>query len=160
MSVQSSEQISAQAAASGFDALEIGRLTWIGLIVAGIGWALVIGETATADILSGKGTRAVPATFHADLIEIGKCIIASGFGLAFLGALQTGFGTLNRFFAAVLIRSSQRSSQRPASVVVESTAATPRDKRPYRTLPDGSVEVETILGTRRFKTMVEAREFI
>ena len=33
-------------------------------------------------------------------------------------------------------------------------------RRPYRTFADGSVEVETILGTRRFATMGDARDFI
>ena len=144
-----------------FDTLEVGLLTWIGLILAGIGWALLIGEATIVDVLPLKVARPVPTTFHADLFEIAKCVIASGFALAIVGALQTGFGTLNRFFSAVLMRSTQRNpvGQRREQTIVESAPPT-RERRPYRTLPDGSVEVDTILGTRRFETMSEAREFI
>ncbi len=159
MSAQSSD---AGMTSVALDALEVGRLTWIGLTLAGIGWAALIGEATVADILTVKAARPLPATFHADLIDIAKCIIASGFGLAVIGALQSGFGTLNRFFNAVLARSAQRFTPQPQSesIVVDATAAPARDRRPYRTLADGSIEVETIVGTRRFATMREAREFI
>lgn len=143
-----------------FETLEIGRLTWIGLILAGIGWALLIGEATVADVLSTKVVRAVSVTFHEDLLDIARCIIASGFGLAIVGALQTGFGTLNRFFSAVLVRSTQRSPPRQGPAPAEGTMPASRERRPYRTLADGSVEVDTILGTRRFGTMGEARDFI
>lgn len=138
-----------------FDALEISRLTWIGLVVAGLGWALMIGETALADIAHGARSS---TGLHADLLEIAKCLIGSGFALALVGALQSGFGTLNRFFEAVLSRSAQRA---PGSTPpVARNPAPGQARRPYRTLADGSVEVETILGTRRFATMHEAAEFI
>lgn len=143
----------------GFDSLQTGRLTYLGLTVAGIGWALLLGETTVADVLT-KGARAVPPTFHADLLDIAKCIIASGFALAVVGALQAGFGTLNRFFEAVLSRSAQRTAE-SESVEPVASAPAPSSKRPrYRMLPDGSVEVETIVGTRRFDSLAEARDFI
>ena len=158
MSVQSPD---AGMSSATFDALEVGRLTWIGLAVAGIGWTLLLGETAIVDVLTLKVPRPLPPTFHTDLVEIAECIIASGFGLAMIGALQSGFGTLNRFFSAVLLRSEQRAAVQPhAGPVVDAPAASGRGHRPYRTLPDGSIEVDTILGTRRFATMREAREFI
>ena len=150
---------------------EIGRLTWIGLILAAIGWALLLGEATIADIVTVKAARPITPTFHADLLDVAKCLIGSGFALAIVGALQTGFGVLSRFFDAVLTRSGQRnagaSQPEPTIVPRESRTAdrAPREprvseRRPYRTLPDGSVEVETILGTRRFDTMAQAREFI
>ncbi len=146
---------------SGRDGVAVGRLTAIGLTLAGIGWALLLGEAAVADILpagAGHALMAREPTFHADLREIAKCIIASGFALAIVGALQTGFGALNRFFEAVLLRSAQRQS---APVVMrEEPAAAPAPERPYRKMPDGSVEVDTILGTRRFNSVAEARAFI
>ena len=158
MSVQTSDTEFSGAA---FDALEINRLTWIGLIVAGIGWAALIGEATVSDVLVSKVPRAMPPTFHADLFDIAKCVIASGFGLAIIGALQSGFGTLNRFFSAVLIRSSQRAPRGMESNVAAPPSSAPvRERRPYRLMADGSVEVETIVGTRRFATMHEAREFI
>ena len=142
-----------------FETLDTGRLTWIGLILAAIGWILLLGETALADIVATKWIRPPTPTFHADVLDIGKCLIGSGFGLAIIGGLHTGFGTLNRFFGAVLSRSTVRQPDVPQATA---PFAAPRDtrRRPYRTFPDGSVEVETIVGTRRFDTMADAREFI
>ena len=146
---------------SGRDGLAIGRLSAIGLTLAGIGWALLLGEAAVADILpvgAGHALSSREPTFHADLCDIAKCIIASGFALAIVGALQTGFGALNRFFEAVLMRSAQR--QGPPVAMREEPTAPPPAERPYRKMPDGSVEVDTILGTRRFSSVAEARAFI
>ena len=142
------------------DSRDIGRLGWIGLSVAGIGWMILLGEAAVVDILPVKAIRPVSPTFHADLCDIAKCLIASGFGLAIVGALQTGFGALNRFFEAVLMRSSQRAAPRADR---RAGGASPRRRRRsapidgFRTDPWKS---RTILGTRRFKTMAEARDFI
>ena len=162
--------MSARAAApADFDGLALGRLTWIGLIVAVLGWALMIGEATMADVLV-RGPRA--PTLHGDLVTVAQCLIGSGFGLAIVGALQSGFGTLNRFFEAVLLlRSNQRAGNVATGPVAHSPAAhgpvvpgpvapAARTRRPYRLLADGSVEVETIVGTRRFATMNEAADFI
>ncbi len=137
------------------DSGRLGRLTWLGLLVAAIGWALLLVGTVASTKLAS------PA--HADLVEIARCLIGSGFGLALIGALQTGFGALNRFFSAVLTRSGSRSAPAPVATTappVDRSAQPLRERRPYQILADGSVEVETIVGTRRFDTMDEAREFI
>ena len=143
-----------------FDSFGIGRLVWIGLILAAIGWVLLLGETALADFVVSRATRPLTPTFHADVMEIGKCLIGSGFALSILGGLQNGFGTLNRFFGAVLSRSSNRQAVDSEPVGPTFTAPLDVKRRPYRLFPDGSVEVETIVGTRRFATMDDAREFI
>ncbi len=149
---------------AGFTSLEASWLTWLGFFIAALGWALLLGGATIADSLIARAPRALPPTFHADLIEVAKCVIVSGFGLAIIGALQSGFGTLNRFFGAVLMRSAQRDTEpaRPMETPTErpATAAAPTKRRPYRQFPDGSVEVDTIVGTRLFKSMAEAREFI
>ena len=142
------------------DGLALGRLTVIGLTLAAIGWALLLGEAGVADILPARAGRNVSPTFHADLCEIAMCIIGSGFALALVGALQTGFGALNRFFEAVLMRSAQRQGAPQPTVRDEPVAPPTAPEQAYRKLPDGSVEVDTILGTRRFKSVAEARAFI
>lgn len=147
-----------------FDALETGRLTWLGFALAGIGWTMLIGEATIADVLSGRAARS--PVFHADLVDIAKCVIASGFAIAVIGALQTGFGALNRFFEAVLMRSAHRTSTPLAEAAPTPRASEPETaprsggKRPYRILADGTVEVETIVGTRKFRSLAEAREFL
>lgn len=150
------------------DTMKIGRVTWVGLTLAVIGWAMLLGETAIADIMTIQNPRLLPATFHNDFVDIAKTIIFSGFALALVGSLQTGFGALNRFFEAVLVRSGQKSQSQALAVAPVTEAykrevvaePAPRMGRPYRTYPDGSVEVETIVGNRRFRSMDEARDFI
>ncbi len=147
--------------ASGRDGLAIARLSAIGLTLAGIGWAMLLGAAAVTDVLpagAGHVLSAREPTFHADLCEIAECIIASGFALAIIGALQTGFGALNRFFEAVLMRSAHRQGAPVA--MREEPMVPPPPERAYRKMPDGSVEVDTILGTRRFSSVAEARAFI
>ena len=148
-----------------FDATGFGRLTWLGLAVAGIGWALLLGEDGVANIVAVRTGRPVALALHSDVVDIAKCLIGSGFGLAIVGGLRSGFGALDRFFAAVLTRSAQRAPARTAPqsepvVAVDIEAEALRPRRPYRILADGSVEVETIVGTRRFDSMEEARDFI
>ena len=149
-----------------FDAMKIGRVTWVGLTLAVIGWAMMLGETAIADFMTIQNPRVLPPTFHNDFVDVAKTLIFSGFGLALVGSLQTGFGALNRFFEAVLVRSGQKSqalAAAPAADAYKREAVEeppPRTGRPYRTFPDGSVEVETIVGSRRFRSMDEARDFI
>ena len=137
----------------------LGRLTAIGLILAGIGWALLLGEVAVVDVMPAGHAATRAPTFHADLSAIAECVIASGFALAIVGALQTGFGALNRFFEAVLMRSAQRQGA-PTVMREDASAGAPAPERPYRKMPDGTVEVDTILGTRRFSSVAEARAFI
>lgn len=150
-----------------FDAMKIGRVTWLGLTGAVVGWAMMLGHTAIADFITAQDPPVLPPTFHDDFMDVSRTLIYSGFGLALVGSLQTGFGALNRFFEAVLVRSGQKT---PASVLPpapieegfrrEEPVEAPRIGRPYRTFADGSVEVETIVGNRRFRSMVEARDFI
>ncbi len=153
-----------------FDAMRIGRVTWIGLTVTVIGWAMMLGEAGIVDVMAAQNPRGLPSTFHTDFVDIARTVIFSGFGLALVGSLQTGFGALNRFFEAVLVRSGQKSHAQviaaPPSPVEapyrreDTVAPAPRIGRPYRTFADGSVEVETIVGNRRFRSMAEARDFI
>ena len=148
--------------------MKIGRVTWVGLTAAVIGWAMLLGETAISDFMTVQDPPVLPPTFHDDFMDVAKTVIYSGFGLALVGSLQTGFGALNRFFEAVLVRSGQKTSA-PALQAVpvsdtfrreEAPEPASRTGRPYRTFADGSVEVETIVGNRRFRSMVEARDFI
>ena len=151
-----------------FDAMRIGRVTWLGLTAAVVGWAMMLGQTAISDFMTAQDPPVLPPTFHDDFMDVSKTLIYSGFGLALVGSLQTGFGALNRFFEAVLVRSGQKTqgAALPPAPIEESfrreevVEAAPRIGRPYRTFADGSVEVETIVGNRRFRSMVEARDFI
>jgi hypothetical protein len=149
----------AVALAPTFDALGLGWLTWAGLLVAILGWAMLLAGAVLADMLIARFPHLLGPGFHSDFLDIARCLIVSGFGLAIVGALHAGFGTLNRFFGAVLMRSAQRDNE-PQRPVEPSPVPTPSKRRPYRMFADGTVEVDTIVGTRLFKSMAEAREFI
>ena len=149
--------------------MRMAPLTWFGLALAGLGWiAVLAGPWLT---LLAHDLAALP---RPDIV--GSPLILTGLGLAILGALEAGFGALDRFFQAALLRSAA-SAMRPAppprpapadEVVVEATvvdkdAIVERGEmngRLYVVFGDGSIEVETLLGLRRFDTIAEARRFV
>lgn len=145
-------------------ARRLGLLTWTGLVVVAVGWGLLVLSIVFADLLIAKAPRLMPPVLHADLIEISRCVIVTGFGLAVLGALQAGFSRLDRTFGFALARPTMADEPRLepafAASAPERVAPGQGKRRPYRVFADGSVEVDTIVGTRLFKTMAEAREFI
>jgi hypothetical protein len=137
------------------------RITWIGLMIVALGWSLLLSATQLTDLVAGLSGRV--GTARLDVVGIAHCAVLSGFGIAILGALQTGFGALNRFFEAVLTRTGA-SAPKPTSIQA------PRQKkilergwvkdRAYVLFTDGSVEVETMLGRRNFPSLKDAQEFI
>ena len=87
------------------------RLTWIGFMIVAAGWALLLSAPALNDAaahLSGRAPEAAPLV---NVPAIAQSAILSGFGVSIIGALQAGFGALDRFFAAVLARSGQTRAQ-------------------------------------------------
>lgn len=136
------------------------RLTWIGLMVVALGWALLLSGAPTLQIFAAAIGHKLPF----DLPVIAQATILSGFGLAILGALQTGFSALKNFFDTVLERTARPGmnpgetlGKKPVTKVVERGRL---KDRPYVLFGDGSIEVETLLGQRRFASFKDAREFI
>jgi hypothetical protein len=184
------------------------KMTWSGLMVVAFGWML---------LLSGGSVQILLSSNAPSVSIIAQCTIISGFGLALLGALQTGFSALTRFFDSVLQRKAARqdggggshiyeapasrpdtsnnSSYRAVAVRparMEPVVATPQraparaapakmapvraaapkttvrkvlergwwKDRAYTVFLDGSVEIETLLGLRRFACMTDAQDFI
>ncbi len=132
------------------------RLTWIGLMVVALGWALLLSGAPSIEILTkllGRGELPF------NMVVIAQMTILTGFGLAVLGALQTGFGALKNFFDTVLERTARNGEQQTVqtSRIVERGRL--RD-RPFVRFGDGTVEVETLLGLPRFASLKDAHEFI
>jgi hypothetical protein len=151
------------------------RLLTFGSALVVLGWVVLVGDLTLSDAVLKAGSLVEVLSLKADIVTLAQTLVITGFGLAVVGALREGFGALNRFFDAVLQRSS---TPRPAAMpdsrapdVEHGDLATvtqggdrivpaaPHDRN-YVVLPDGSVEVETLLGTRIFATMDEARDFI
>jgi hypothetical protein len=144
------------------------RLTWAGLAIVALGWSLLFSATQLADFFAGAPARAnVGASLN--VASIAQCGILSGFGIAILGTLQMGFGALNRFFQSVLVRTAPPPNAASQSNKTEAPQLAHQRKimergwvkdRAYVLFNDGSVEVETMLGRRRFPSLQEAQEFI
>jgi hypothetical protein len=135
-------------------------LTWLGLLVAALGWIF----PWLAPLRGDRGAEALAGGIAAALSagSVPQNMILTGFGIAILGALQTGFGALDRFFAAILERSGRASSaadtlaQKDDDVVERGRIG----GRGFVRYADGSVEVETLLGVRRFDSLEDARGFV
>lgn len=141
------------------------RLTWVGLMLVALGWAVLLSGASAIEAIMRVSGRAGAAPVH--LAAIAQAAILTGFGLAILGALQSGFGALKRFFDTVLERTARTaqkvvveppSQQQPAPKTVIERGLL--KDRPYILFGDGTIEIETLLGIRRFASMREAHEFI
>jgi hypothetical protein len=155
------------------------RLTWAGLLIATFGWGLLL----SYPLISSHGMNEVgevrdPTRF---ILIFGENAVITGFALAVLGTLEraivlltrlagTGTNPVNVARPAVRSTSShgamtqtqslhqpQLMSQRTAHEVITRGALNGRD---YVLFRDGSVLVETLLGPRRFPSIIEAQEFI
>ncbi|WP_036261326.1 hypothetical protein [Methylocapsa aurea] len=138
------------------------RLTWIGLMIVALGWTLLLSAVQLTDLVASLSGR-VMGGGSLPMAGIAECTILSGFGMAILGALQTGFGALNKFFDAVLARTAQPSTKtapQPASRQRKVIERGWVKDRAYILFVDGSVEVETLLGRRLFPSLQDAQEFI
>jgi prepilin-type processing-associated H-X9-DG protein len=159
-----------------------GTLTWIGFMIVALGWALLFSAAPVIEILATLTGRSTGSLSH--LANIAECAIVTGLGLAIVGALQTGFGALHDFFNTVLERTARTVPKRDgeeARVNIQANElsnAVPLKREPqvgrqlkivergrlknraYVLFGDGSVEVETLLGLRRFASLGEAYEFI
>jgi len=163
--------------------LQFGKLTWVGLMIATFGWALLLSGISLADIVNRISGHASPAAVSINMGVVAQSTIMTGFSIAVLGLLQTGFSALNRFFDSVLERTAKRPEhdlgpapaipgQRSAPPVYsQRSAAAPKQRskivergllkdRAYVLFGDGSVEVQTMLGLRRFQSFREAADFI
>ena len=101
----------------------------------------------------------------ADLLIVGGGPAGMMAGLLFARA---GLKTLRLFFEAVLQRSAAARAQPappppPAVEPVDPTQVVERGwirNRPYARFADGSVEIETLLGIRRFASFADAEDFV
>ena len=165
--------------------MKTNAFTWIGFIIVALGWLVLAAALALSETWLKGGSLVSVLSFRSDLITLAQTAIVSGFGLAIFGVLRSGFGAFSRFFEAVLQRSgaprpAPLAAVTPAPIVTSRTEidepvraaaperpraapvmpASPFRERNYVILPDGSVEVETMFGTRVFATLDEARDFI
>ncbi len=152
------------------------RSTSFGLAVAAAGWIVLIADAALSPFLVTAGNMAAVASLRSDVFSVAETTIISGFALAILGALRSGFGALQRFFENVLDRASAPRAT-PATVYPDAPPVSiqpetvepivepaprpaPHRSRNYTILANGAVEVETLLGTRVFASLDEARDYI
>ncbi|PNG27956.1 hypothetical protein [Methylocella silvestris] len=86
------------------------RLTWIGFMIVAAGWALLFSSPQLGYVtarLSGQ----IGGSGGLNFALVAQSVILCGLGIAIIGALQTGFGALNKFFEAVMARSQPKSGR-------------------------------------------------
>jgi hypothetical protein len=138
------------------------RLTWVGFMVVALGWALLFSTPQLAEVIANLTGRSMNAGY-VNMPTIALCTIFSGFGVAILGALQTGFGALSKFFESVLERTAKSNPATLANRPEQPRKIVERGwlkDRAYVLFMDGSVEIETMLGRRLFPSLQDAQEFI
>ncbi len=144
------------------------RLTLFGLLLAGLGWVLLLFGGKISLVAAGLMGRVLPLAIDPGRTDVAQSLILTGFGLAILGTLRAGLKTLRLFFEAVLQRSAAARAQPappppPAVEPVDPTQVVERGwirNRPYARFADGSVEIETLLGIRRFASFADAEDFV
>lgn len=157
------------------------RFVAFGLAMVVVGWLVLVADLVLSNAQLQPGSLVAVLSLKSDIATLAQLLVVTGLGLALLGGLREGFGALNRFFDSVLQRSAAaRPMPRPdldddldETVVAmphapdrvhaaaeRAPSERPASARNYTILPDGSVEVDTLLGTRIFANLDEARDFI
>jgi hypothetical protein len=138
------------------------RLTWVGFMIVALGWALPISASQLVEFVANLTGHTMNAGYL-NMPTIALCTVLTGFGMAILGALQTGFGALKRFFESML----ERTARSGADLIVARPSQPKKivergwlKDRAYLLFMDGSVEIETMLGRRLFPSLQDAQEFI
>ena len=135
--------------------MALNGLSRFGLLLLALGWALLLFGRPAASLYRARiGGSLMEGS---DLSVIAQMAILTGLGVALLGVLRSGFGALHRFFEAMA--QGMASEKGPASEKEAVENGWIRD-REYVLFSDGTVEVETLLGPRRFASLEEAQDFI
>jgi hypothetical protein len=140
--------------------MTLGRVGWIGAIMVAFGWALLLLGAPVLQLVDANKLDWLIGSTTIDTEVIGHDLILTGIGLAVIGTLQTGFSALTRFFDAILKNIVESQISSVASPLMPEPKRTRITEFGVVVLDDGSIEVETILGTRRFASFAEAREFM
>ncbi|WGJ15680.1 hypothetical protein QEV83_05305 [Methylocapsa sp. D3K7] len=131
-------------------------------MLVALGWAFLISAPQVSQLVENLAGHTMNAD-HLNLLIIALCTVLTGFGIAIVGALQSGFSALNRFFDSVLERNARSGgnvlSVRPSQPKKIIERGWVKD-RAYLLFMDGSVEIETMLGRRLFPSLQDAQEFI
>lgn len=136
-------------------------VTWLGLLIAGLG--LAAPWFAAVPLEDEIGFLLRYAASPAAVQTVAQNMILTGFGIAILGALQTGFGALNRFLGMSAAGAAGPKANPPGRAVTAGAEIVERGKiqdRNFARFADGSIEVETLLGLRRFASLDDAQGFI
>ena len=146
---------------------DTGRSRWPQRLSAAL---IVLGWAAAAASYVPVGLTKISSEFAGvflpgALLTFGQFALATGLALHMSLRFAHGFSALDRFFDAILQRTLQPAA--PANdarpVEVRRPSLFSRGfigERPYALYSDGSVEVETLLGPRRFDSLEAAHSFV
>jgi hypothetical protein len=138
--------------------LGFNKITLAGFLIAGLGWVAQIGAASLIDV-TARSAGSQPLLMHLSNASLTQNLIYSGLALAVIGTLQSGFAGLHGLLNAVIEHTAKQEAQ--TRISLRNVVSEGRIKgRAYLLYGDGSVEVETLLGRRRFPSLAEAREFV
>jgi hypothetical protein len=146
------------------------RFNWLakaGLLITILGWlTYLFGVLAPAIPEAEPRIQALAQVDVGPYVglasDIGRNLILTGLGLAIVGVLRSGFGAFNRFFDAIL-KSANSPRPEPKPPLIDPNHIVERGRirdRGYVMYGDGSVEVETLVGIRRFPSREDAQSFV
>jgi hypothetical protein len=142
------------------------RLTWAGLLVATLGWGLLLSYPLWTPQGAGAADNIELRDSARFLLVFGENAIMTGLAMALLGAAEKAIHLLARqpvnggqtkTAPPMRAASPQLMSARPPTEIVARGEVGGRD---YVLFRDGSVVIETLLGPRRFLSLSEAQQFI
>lgn len=142
------------------------RFASSGIVIAGMGWFIVL--AAGTFVFSIETPAQDGAAAQAILLgRLAEALIVTGFGFAILDALDRNRRLTSRAMS-VLQRQPDAADrpERPLATGAQETQSVTAigsgalSGREYTVFDDGSIEIETILGRRRFASILDAREFV
>lgn len=145
------------------------RRVWLGVAgtaLIGVGWVVLLVAMVDFGPAAGRLHAGLAWVNGYNLSTLGQSLILTGFGCIIVNTLREGFGALQRFFDAILVRTAKPPTAPPPE---EASVGEPEDvivdrgwikDRPYVVYSDGSTEIETRIGMRRFKSHQDARAFV
>ncbi|HEV2572396.1 MAG TPA: hypothetical protein VGU72_11740 [Beijerinckiaceae bacterium] len=140
-----------------------------GVVLIFLGWAILFLAMMDPGPAAGLVQRSLAWVNGYNLGTLGQSLILTGFGCVIVQTLREGFGALQRFFDAILTRTARPSVAPPPAPEPRVDEEDKHDvivdrgwikDRPYVVYADGSTEIETRIGMRRFKSHQDARAFV
>lgn len=142
----------------------VDKITLGGLILAALGWGFIL---TFPMLLQPENAKLIDTFTHSNttfIERVAEKLIITGFAVALLGALHS---SVKRNIRAQSVQKSRVPVHDAPPTAGETTLIDSEEPmhgdlngRAFVKLPDGTVEVDTLLGRRKFQSLSDAIAFI